>query len=237
MKTRFLVCLIVLVLIFNCSSSASAGELPQPAPLPGLASTPSLPSILAFGTPAPPSALENTRVSMPGIEFWDENVIEKTVQAPAPSRPRGIVPANPAFAGTLLWPISGLGRISSGFGPRFDRELNHMRMHEGIDIPAPRGTPIRAAAAGVVLEARSFRGYGRTVIIDHGNGLRTLYAHCSRLSVRRGDLVESGQTIAYVGSTGRSNAPHLHFAVMHRGAYRNPMAFLRDRPQQVASIP
>jgi len=110
-------------------------------------------------------------------------------------------------------------------------------MHEGIDIPAPRGTPIRAAAAGVVLEARSFRGYGRTVIIDHGNGLRTLYAHCSRLSVRRGDLVESGQTIAYVGSTGRSNAPHLHFAVMHRGAYRNPMAFLRDRPQQVASIP
>jgi len=171
---------------------------------------------------------------MPGIEFWEENVNEKRVQESLP-RPNETTAINPSLAATLAWPV--FGRISSGFGLRFSRELEVVRMHEGIDIPAPTGTPIQAAAAGVVVEARSSRGYGRTVIIDHGNGLRTLYAHCSSLAVSRGDRVESGQIIAYVGSTGRASSPHLHFGVIYRGAYRDPVAFLKERPQQVASRP
>jgi len=110
-------------------------------------------------------------------------------------------------------------------------------MHEGIDIPAPSGTPIHAAAAGVVVEARTFRGYGLTVVIYHGYGKQTLYDHCSRLAVRQGDHVLGGQVIAYVGSTGRASGPHLHFAVILEGSYRDPMAFLQDSLHRLAHRP
>ncbi|MCL2009111.1 MAG: M23 family metallopeptidase, partial [Synergistaceae bacterium] len=108
--------------------------------------------------------------------------------------------------------------------------------HDGIDIPVPNGTPIQAAASGVVVEARAFRGYGYTVILDHKNGMKTLYAHCSRLAVEKGESVENGQVIAYAGRTGRATSHHLHFGVIVNGAYQNPMAYL-ERPQQLARRP
>lgn len=104
----------------------------------------------------------------------------------------------------LYWPVEG--EVSSHFGPR------HGRMHEGIDIGAAHGTPIRAAASGRVVFAGWQRGYGRTLIVDHGD-FRTLYAHCSKLNVSRGEWVERGSVIALVGATGRATGPHLHFEI------------------------
>jgi len=106
----------------------------------------------------------------------------------------------------------------------------------GIDIPVPSGTPIRAAAPGIVEEARTYSGYGHTVIINHENGMKTLYAHCSSLVVKRGDRVESGQIIAYAGSTGRATASHLHFGVIIEGRYHDPMAYLKES-MQLARVP
>jgi murein DD-endopeptidase MepM/ murein hydrolase activator NlpD len=96
---------------------------------------------------------------------------------------------------------------------------------------------VQVAAAGVVAEARTFTGYGHTVIIDHENGIKTLYAHCSSLAVQKGEIVEIGQVIAYVGKTGRATSPHLHFAVMLKGVFMDPIAFLMERPRQFASKP
>jgi len=222
------------MLFFSFPYDVSANELPRVSALPSLTATPSLPSIQeTFGASELPSLLGSTGTSMPSIDFWDEDINEYG-NIPF-RRPSYMTPVDPSFAATLIWPV--FGNVSSGFGPRFDRQLNRMRMHEGIDIPAVQGTPIRAAAGGIVTEARSFRGYGLTVVIDHGNGMQTLYAHCSKLAVTQGELVERGQVIAYVGSTGRSSGAHLHFAVIFQGAYRDPKAFLPDTSQQLAYRP
>jgi len=101
-----------------------------------------------------------------------------------------------------------------------------MARHEGMDFAAPPGTPIHAAAGGVVLVAEFHPEYGNVVEIDHGNQLMTRYAHASRFNVRPGDLVKRGQKIAEVGSTGRSTGPHLHFEVHSRGVAQNPSRFL-----------
>lgn len=125
------------------------------------------------------------------------------------------------FSGRFIRPVSG--RISSGFGMRRHPVLGRTRMHNGLDFAAPTGTPIRAAAAGTVVQAVYMRGYGNTVVIDHGGGVATLYAHCSRLYVRTGQRVRQGQTIAAVGSTGLSTGPHLHFEIRINGRPVNPM--------------
>lgn len=126
----------------------------------------------------------------------------------------------PAFRGNLIQPVRG--RFTSGFGYRVHPITGTRRMHTGIDIAAPTGTPIVAAAPGVVISAGWQRGYGNTVIIDHGGGLSTLYAHCSRLFVRSGQRVKAGQRIAAVGSTGFSTGPHLHFEKRVRGVPVDP---------------
>ena len=99
--------------------------------------------------------------------------------------------------------------------------------HDGIDVAAPSGTPIRAPAAGVVVRAGPRGGYGNSVEIDHGNGVVTLFGHASKLTVNTGDLVTPGQEIAEVGSTGRSTGPHMHFEVRVGGRPVDPARVLK----------
>ncbi|GAA5236067.1 M23 family metallopeptidase [Verticiella sediminum] len=123
-------------------------------------------------------------------------------------------------------PIRGYAYNSSSYGPRVDPITGRRAFHEGLDFAAPRGTPIVAAAGGVVVSARYQTGYGRMVEIDHGNKLVTRYAHAQQLLVKPGDLVYRGQRIATVGSTGRSTGPHLHFEVRVAGQAADPRLFL-----------
>jgi len=115
-------------------------------------------------------------------------------------------------------PVQGtMPRISSGFGVRHDPFTGRLARHMGLDIPAIHGTAILASGGGRVISA-GYRGpYGKAVVIDHGDGMQTLYGHCSKLYVRTGDLVMPQQRIADVGSTGRSTGPHLHFEVIRDG--------------------
>jgi hypothetical protein len=118
------------------------------------------------------------------------------------------------------------GPIGSGFGFRFDPFTGRAALHTGLDFPAEIGTPIHAAAGGVVVSSELHPQYGQMVVLDHGRGLMTRYAHASKLLVRAGDLVKRGQSVALVGSTGRSTGPHLHFEVLVDGVPQNPAKFL-----------
>lgn len=121
-------------------------------------------------------------------------------------------------ASGMGWPVRG--KLTSGFGPRWGR------LHAGIDIGAGTGTPIKAAKAGAVIFSGTYSGYGKCIIIDHGGGLTTLYAHQSRLAVGEGARVDQGQLIGYVGSTGHSTGPHLHFETRVNGSPQNPRRYL-----------
>ena len=118
----------------------------------------------------------------------------------------------------FIWPCDGV--VTSGFGMRWGR------MHEGIDIGCAYGAPNRAAAAGTVIYAGWMSGYGDLVVIDHGNGISTAYAHASSLAVSVGQSVSQGQTVSYVGSTGHSTGPHLHFEVRVNGVAVDPLQYL-----------
>jgi murein DD-endopeptidase MepM/ murein hydrolase activator NlpD len=123
----------------------------------------------------------------------------------------------PSAAG-LIWPCDGV--VVSGFGMRWGR------MHEGIDIGCAYGTPNRAAASGTVIYAGWLGGYGNLVVVDHGNGLSTAYAHASSILVSVGQSVSQGQTVSLVGSTGHSTGPHLHFEVRVNGVAVDPLPYL-----------
>jgi murein DD-endopeptidase MepM/ murein hydrolase activator NlpD len=116
---------------------------------------------------------------------------------------------------------------ASGFGWRIDPITGQMAVHEGIDFIAETGTPILAAASGVVVTAEFQQAYGKMVEIDHGGDLMTRYAHASKLLVKVGQFVRIGEKIAEVGTTGRSTGSHLHFEVRHKGVAQNPAKFLR----------
>ena len=128
-------------------------------------------------------------------------------------------------------PIANFPYLSSSYGWRRNPVTGRQSMHEGLDFAAPRGTPIEAAASGIVVEAKYVSGYGNLVEVDHGGGLVTRYAHASRLHVQQGDLVERGQLLAQVGSTGRSTGPHLHFEVRLADQPLDPRLFLDDPTQ------
>ncbi len=130
------------------------------------------------------------------------------------AEPSDITPSSAGFT----WPTSG--QITSGFGPRWGR------MHQGLDVAAPTGRPITAAKSGKVIVAGWSGGYGNLVVIDHGGGLSTAYAHQSRIAVKVGDPVTQGGLIGYIGSTGHSTGPHLHFEVRVNGAARDPLPYL-----------
>lgn len=128
------------------------------------------------------------------------------------------------WKGRFLKPVNG--RISSGYGMRPHPVSGIYKMHTGIDIAAPYGTPIKAGGDGKVVSQGWRGGYGNTVIIDHGGGVATLYAHCSRFAVSAGTVVKQGQTIAYVGSTGTSTGNHVHFEVRIGGKPVDPFSRL-----------
>jgi murein DD-endopeptidase MepM/ murein hydrolase activator NlpD len=123
-----------------------------------------------------------------------------------------------ASASGLIWPVSGA--VVSPFGMRWGR------MHEGIDISAGSGTPIAAAAAGTVISTGYMGGYGNLVVIDHGGGLATAYAHLSGYAVGSGQSVSQGQVVGYVGCTGHCYGPHLHFEVRVNGGAVDPLGYL-----------
>jgi murein DD-endopeptidase MepM/ murein hydrolase activator NlpD len=127
-------------------------------------------------------------------------------------------------SGVLIWPCSGT--VTSDFGWRIHPILGIELFHTGIDIGAPYGTPIKAAASGKVTMAAWYGGYGNCTIIDHGDGLSTLYAHQSSFKVAAGQSVSQGQLIGYVGSTGLSTGPHLHFETRVNGQPVDPMRYL-----------
>jgi murein DD-endopeptidase MepM/ murein hydrolase activator NlpD len=125
-------------------------------------------------------------------------------------------------------PVS-TGWYSSNFGWRIDPFTGKNAFHEGVDFMADVGTPIHAAGGGIVVFAGTDAGYGNMIVLDHGNGLTSRYAHASKISVKVGDVVMKGQKIAEVGNTGRSTGAHLHFEVRHQGAPQNPQHYL-DMP-------
>lgn len=129
------------------------------------------------------------------------------------------------FNGRFIWPCRG--PITSPFGMRYHPIFHVYRMHTGIDIGVPMGTPIHAAATGTVITAQYLKGYGNTVIIDHGGGVSTVYGHASKLLVSAGEHVNQGQTIALAGMTGYATGPHCHFEVRLRGKVQNPIGFLK----------
>lgn len=156
-------------------------------------------------------------------EIKEETIIKKAVDkivvkgsaVTVASRSRG---GSITGTGQLIWPV--YGTITSPFGARGGR-------HTGIDIAARTGTPIKAADSGTVIFAGWQGGYGKLVIIDHGNGIVTRYAHCNSIYVSTGQRVSRGEVIASVGSTGNSTGAHLHFETLSYGSFRNPLGFLR----------
>ena len=129
--------------------------------------------------------------------------------------------------GTWKWPVPTNRYVSSHYGYR--NIFGYREFHTGIDIPAPQGTPIIASNSGVVTTARyASTGYGNRVIVDHGGGYKTLYAHCYSLNVKVGDYVAQGDVIAYVGSTGMSTGNHLHFEIRENDVTVNPYPYIKD---------
>ena len=192
-----------------CSTVSSAEDDPS---LPSMCSMPALPSVAAFGTPNPPQDLNGSDKVMPLLAHWTDPKTGELLEIKS-------------LKGGLAWPVQGA--VSSPFGLR---EMGRrVRVHEGIDIPVPQGTPVQASRTGLVEEAATLNGYGKTVIIEHGNGLKTLYAHCSELLVQPGQKVETGQVIAYAGSTGRATSSHVHFGVMIADKFCDPSPHLRPQ--------
>lgn len=166
-----------------------------------------LPALLAANP-----GLSAARPIVPGQRL---NVPARTASA----TPAGLNPAS-LSAALWMWPVSG--RISSGFGNRVIE--GHAEFHDGIDIAAYHGSDVRAARAGRVIEARmdARTGWGNTVLIDHGDGFTTRYAHLSAVTVRLGQAVTRGQVIGQVGNTGRSFGTHLHYGIYFQGRAVDP---------------
>lgn len=138
----------------------------------------------------------------------------KMLPLPAPRKSPLPRPAEP-----FIRPLAG--RITSPYGMRGGR------LHDGVDIPAPKGTPIVASRPGKVVFSGTIQGFGRTVTIDHGDGMKTRYSHNSANLVKKGDVVRQGQPIAKVGRTGRATCTHVHFSVLINGKAINPEKYLR----------
>ena len=167
--------------------------------------------LAALAPPAPPAAVGGgtAAVAATGTQF--ASVLDSAMAAMQPTA-------------TQPWvsPVQG-GSISSHFGPRWGTQ------HDGLDIAAASGTPVRSVGAGTVVSAGWQDGYGNTVVLDHGDGVTTLYAHNSELVVKPGQRVSAGELISKVGSTGDSTGPHLHLEVKVGDRKVDPLPWLRER--------
>lgn len=130
------------------------------------------------------------------------------------------------WTGKISLPVSG--KITSSFGLRIDPIDGKLRHHNGIDIAVPEGTPVKPALSGKVIYSGYKGGYGKCVIVEHDNGIQTIYAHNSKNLVKAGDTVTPESVIALSGSTGRTTGPHLHFEVRKNGVAVNPVAMLNN---------
>lgn len=128
---------------------------------------------------------------------------------------------------TIL-PVKGV--VTAGYGYRKSPFTGQRELHEGLDIAAPYGSPIMATADGVVTFAGPLAAYGNVVFVDHGYGFSTFYGHCSSYRMRQGQRVRRGEVIAYVGTTGRTTGPHVHYEVHVNGVITNPMKYVVDTP-------
>ncbi|MBA3717951.1 MAG: M23 family metallopeptidase [Actinobacteria bacterium] len=146
----------------------------------------------------------------------------QSAQSSSSSSSSSSAPSTTPSSSGLIWPVNG--PVTSSFGYRCLEGL--CRMHEGIDIGVGYGTPIHAAASGTVIYAGEDSGYGNLIVVDHGGGLATAYAHQSSFAVGSGAQVSQGQVIGYVGCTGRCFGPHLHFEVRVNGSAVDPLGYL-----------
>lgn len=169
--------------------------------------------------------------------FASWTALERTAPASGPS-----VDAANAFSSPLReagisvpsrMPLEGAA-LTSGFGMRSHPVLGGRRQHQGIDLAAPTGTPVYATADGVIGRADWYSSYGLYISINHGAAMETRYAHLSRLAVAAGDTVKKGDLIGYVGSTGRSTGPHLHYEVRVDGLAVNPIPYMVESEAQLA---
>jgi murein DD-endopeptidase MepM/ murein hydrolase activator NlpD len=125
-----------------------------------------------------------------------------------------------------IWPTKGW--VTSDFGYRTSPFTGHREFHKGLDISAPSGTPVYATAAGKIVLVTQTHGYGKNIIVDHGNGIMTRYAHLSKYAAQKGQTVKRGELIAYVGNTGRSTGSHLHYEVKLNGIPVNPQRYILE---------
>ncbi len=164
---------------------------------------------------------------------------EQDQPAPAAAaRPAVSTPLGGARQGVSipsLMPVSGVN-LSSGFGMRIHPVLGSRRAHNGVDLAAPTGTPIYAAADGTVSKAEWFSSYGLYVALEHGGEIQTRYGHMSRINVQPGQQVRKGDVIGFVGSTGRSTGPHLHYEVRIAGAPVNPIPYMQSEAVSLALV-
>jgi len=164
------------------------------------------------------SALTDSRETREGYLHEVDSLLAQSAALAEQIRGAGTTGGGQPSAAGLIWPCDGV--VVSGFGMRWGR------MHEGIDIGCAYGTPNRAAASGTVIYAGWLGGYGNLVVVDHGSGLSTAYAHASSILVGVGQTVSQGQTVSLVGSTGHSTGPHLHFEVRVNGVAVDPLPYL-----------
>ncbi len=191
----------------NAAAAAAAGQSPALAAWP------------AFGPSSNASAASAAPIAGLGSASFAANTAAITAAAPA----------NPNAG----WVLPVHGRITSPFGMRTHPVTGVYKLHTGTDFAATAGTRVGAAAAGVVVSARWENGNGNTVVVDHGNGITTKYAHASKLLVTPGERVDAGQAVIAAGSTGFATGPHLHLEVRDHGQPVDPLPWLRQHGVEV----
>lgn len=169
--------------------------------------------------------IKKNKKELERLERQEDKLIEQSGEIG--DQIRGTTKGGKGYAGgTMIWPVPSSRKIDSPYGMRIHPILKKKKMHTGIDIDAEHGASIVAANKGRVIFSGWKNGYGYTVIVDHGGGITTLYAHCSRLLVKKGDTVKAGQTIAKAGRTGLATGTHLHFEVRKNGDVTNPLNYV-----------